>query len=253
MSSLKRFRHWVDKSMWGSKTDYDLGESLMADICIRNHDKVVELQKNSKKAIPERAKADEAALQESSHEHAAVEEGIMPADSSECAEIVGESSPEGLGERCESVDDASLKESLDRARQYLALCSVGDEKVEQLITHFQSIVDRHYKMRDADFNVSSWVVILGFLVSYSNVLIRVLDGDRAGQIAYIIFFLTVLLVFLYMPFIRRRRKWRTAVSEGNLQKLEEVLSDLTAYYLMDSKELRYHASRRVQDPGNHQV
>lgn len=43
--------------------------------------------------------------------------------------------------------------------------------------------------------MSSWVVILGFLVSYSNVLIRVLDGDRAGQIAYIIFFLTVLLVF----------------------------------------------------------
>lgn len=108
-------------------------------------------------------------------------------------------------------------------------------------------------MRDVDFNVSSWVGILGFLVSYSNVLIRVLDGDRAGQIAYFIFFLTVLLVFLYIPFIRRRRKWRTAVSEGNLHKLEEALSDLTAYYLMDSKELRYHASRRVQDSGNHQV
>lgn len=43
-------------------------------------------------------------------------------------------------------------------------------------------------MRDVDFNVSSWVGILGFLVSYSNVLIRVLDGDRAGQIAYFIFF-----------------------------------------------------------------
>ena len=97
MNSLKRFRHWVDKSMWGSKTDYDLGESLMADICIRNHDKVVELQQNSKKAIPERAKADEAALQGSSHEHAIVEGEIMPADSSKCAEIVGESSPEGLG------------------------------------------------------------------------------------------------------------------------------------------------------------
>lgn len=127
------------------------------------------------------------------------------------------------------------------------------KRSSNLIAHFQSIVDRHYKMRDADFNVSSWVVILGFLVSYSNVLIRVLDGDRAGQIAYIIFFLTVLLVFLYMPFTRRRRKWRTAVSEGNLHKLEEVLSDLTVYYLMDSKESRSHASRRVQDPGNHQV
>lgn len=253
MNSLKRFRYWVDKSMWGSKTDYDLGESLMADICIKNYDKVVELQQNSKKAIPEHAKADEAALQENLHEQVVVEGEIMPADSSERAGIVGESSPEGLGERGESVDGVSLKESLGRARQYLALCSVGDERVEQLIAHFQSIVGRHYKMRDADFNVSSWVGILGFLVSYSSVLIHALGRDLVGQIAYIIFFLAVLLVFLYMPFIRRRRKWRTAVSEGNLHRLEEVPSDLTAYYLMDSKELRSHASRRVQDPGNHQV
>lgn len=155
-----------------------------------------------------------------------------------------------LSNRAKGHGETSLESAVKRARDYLALCNADDGKVEKLIENLQSIVDGQCKMRDSDFCVVVWMSVLGLLVSYFGVLMRVVAHDSVGQIMYIFIFGGVLAVFVAMPIVRRRREWNRAFSEGNIHKIKEVISDLAIYQLTDSRRLLLPVSRvhKVQRP-----
>lgn len=155
-----------------------------------------------------------------------------------------------LSNRGKGYGEMPLESAVKRARDYLALCNADDGKVEKLIENLQNIVDEQCEMRDSDFSVVIWISILGLLVSYFGVLMRVVAHDSIGQIMYIVFFVGVLAVFVAMPIVRRRREWNRAFSEGNIHKLKEVISDLAIYQLTDSRRLLLPVSRvhKVQRP-----
>lgn len=247
----------VDKFMWGSEVDYKIGGSLLADRCISYHDKVVEAQRDSNRVLSNRAKIDDAIAPDGSLERAEVSEATVPEDllnradadeeiasagSSEGTETAEERPLEGSAERVETDDDILLKEALGRARQYLSLCNVSDEGAEQLRSHFQGIVDRYYKKRDADVCTQAWIPVLSFFVSYLGVLTAVFDNDAEGQRIFLLVLPIILVLLVVLPVVSRRKKWEKAFDEGSLHKLVNVISDLTVYLSIDEKRLQPPAS-----------
>lgn len=247
----------IDQFMWGSEVDYKIGESSLADRCISYHDIVVEAQRDTDGVLPNRGKTDDAIAPDGSLEHAKVGEVTVPedllnrvdadkevtsADSSERTEIVEDGLLEGPAVRVEKDDDILLKEALGRARQYLSLCSVSNEGAEQLRGHFQGIVDRYYKKRDADVCTQAWIPVLSFFVSYLGVLTAVFDNDAEGQRIFLLVLPIILVLLVVLPVVSRRKRWEKAFGEGSLHKLVNVISDLTVYLSIDEKRLQPPAS-----------
>lgn len=249
----------VDKFMWGSEVDYKIGESLLADICIRNHDKLVaaQRQRDMSRVLSSRAKTDGVIAADNSLEYAEPDEATVPdnlldradideettsADLSERTQIDKERLLESSAKRVETDDNFLLKEALDRARQYLSLCNVSDENAEQLRGHFQGIVDRYYNERNADVCTQAWIPILSFFMSYLGVLVAVFDDDPEGKkiLALVLPIIIVLPIGILVAI--RRKKWEKAFGDGNLHKLTNVISDLTVYLSIGEKRLQPLAS-----------
>lgn len=207
--------------------------------------------------MPNRAKTDDVIAPDGSLERAEVSEAIVPedlpnradadeeiasADSSERTETAEEGLLEGSAEHVETDDDILLKEALGRARQYLSLCNVGDEGAEQLRGHFQGIVDRYCKKRDADVCTQAWIPVLSFFVSYLGLLTAVFDNDAEGQRIFLFVLPIILVLLIVLPVVSRRKKWETAFDEGGLHKLVNIISDLTVFLTIDEERLQPPAS-----------